>query len=214
MTIARANNSILKVISGGGMTPIKGTVELFGKTYPTIKINGLEYLCENLDYKWQGLSIGYTDSSIPAALYQNNDESTWGWEDRKCGLLYNYEAMSYLDDTILSNSDWRVFTKDDFGSLLISTKSYYECAPILCENVEWASSVWNGTNDLGFNGKPCGAYIDNHSENENTGIYLQIKTGVRDFAYRRYGHNEDYRLFTVGTYSGKWFTPIRLCRNT
>lgn len=209
MAIARANNSILKVISGGGMTPIKGTVELFGKTYSTIKINGLEWICENLDYKWDGLIIEYSYSTSPHAVYVDNDESLWGWNSRKCGLLYNYEAKNYINN-ILSDG-WRVPSILDLYKLTDSVIDFVNAGTKLAKAVDWSSL--GGTNTIGFSELPCGAMVDNAMQDENNGYYIHLNENYRVMAYCR-SYNVFPTAVEYGNYFSSWFLPIRLCRNT
>ena len=177
-------------------------------------MNGLEWICENLDYRWDGLGSSYTTSSTPSAIYQDNNETLWGWNNRRCGLLYNLEAMRYLNDTILANSDWRVFTLNDLDSLVIATNSVYDCGLRLCENVDWSDSSWDGTNDLGFNLKPYGAYVNNRTEYKLTGalLHLNVQGTTKYMVSRRPSDFEMPNLITYSTYNAMWFLAIRLCR--
>ena len=158
----------------GDYTPIQGSVELFGKVYDTIKINGLEWICQNLDYKWSELLIGH-NTSTQQACYVNDDENTWGWNGRKCGLLYNNAAMKYLQENILVNSEWRVCTIDDLGKLASSTNDYFNTGFHLVSDETW--STIRGDDKISFKGKPCGALVESDgSVNVGSAIYINTYT--------------------------------------
>ena len=88
-------------LTGVLLPKVKYIYEKIGdKIYKTVKIGNLQWMCENLDYKWDGLTIGddwfggsYSD---PAAAYRDNDEATWGWNGRKAGLYYNKYCIQYM----------------------------------------------------------------------------------------------------------------------
>lgn len=102
------------------------------KYYKTVKIGNLLWMAENLDYKWDGLEIG-TDHLIEisaAAAYREDDESTWGWNNRKCGLYYNHDSIlamagnPWVDPQVPSvlPDGWRLPTRDEYNELLESIK--------------------------------------------------------------------------------------------
>ena len=189
---------------------VQGSVELFGKTYQTIKINGLEWICENLDYKWSDLPIGHNTTS-QQACYINDDETTWGWDGRKCGLLYNNAAMKYLQENLLVNSEWRVCTLDDLNKLASSIPDYFNVGYHLTIQESWGSL--DGDDSIGFGEKPCGACVqtDGFTQTGNS-FYINFysNTSSKYMAYRR---QDEIYLFTYGEYFGNWFTPIRLVRD-
>ena len=70
-----------------------------GRVYNTVIIGGKEWMAENLDFKFSGLAIGQgSSSSEPRANYYSNNESTYGVNGNKYGLLYNWIAVKYLED--------------------------------------------------------------------------------------------------------------------
>jgi uncharacterized protein (TIGR02145 family) len=123
---------------------------------------------------------GGTSSETPRANYYDNDETTYGWNGRKCGLLYNWQALHYLDensDTMLPDG-WRVPTKGDWTSLTNEVGGSSTAGTKLkAANVSWASS-WGGTDDYRFSVLPAG-YYDNNSENyyySGTGAFCWMST--------------------------------------
>ena len=162
--------------------PSYGSVVIGDKTYRTVIIGNQEWIVENLDWAWTGLDVGSegTSSDTPKANYYDNDETTYGWDGRKCGLLYNWQALHYLDensDTMLPDG-WRVPTKGDWTSLTNEVGGSSTAGTKLkAANVSWASS-WGGTDDYGFSVLP-GGYYDNNSENyyySGTGAFCWMST--------------------------------------
>ena len=132
-----------------------------GRRYNTIQMpDGKTWLAENLDFKF--CTIGGNDiPSSPNAWYYNNDETTYGWNGYKCGLLYNWYAVKFLNDY---RSDlcpgWHVPSKDELETLATeiggvsigSTK-----LKALDDSVTSGfPSGWNGTDDFGFGSLPSG----------------------------------------------------------
>lgn len=185
----------------GGYTPISGSVELFGKVYNTIKINGLEWICENLDYKWDGLAIGHNTTS-PQACYPQDNESLWGWNGRKCGLLYNKAAKEELANNL---NTWRIPSSSDFDKLFISLNTYFDVSYKLTKNSVWSSRT--GDNEIGFSELPCGAY-----ESGWVGItdswYIHSQSNLLITSTPTYSYT-----VLPSTYFGNWYMPIRLCRD-
>jgi uncharacterized protein (TIGR02145 family) len=99
------------------------------KYYKTVKIGNLLWMCENLDYKWDGLEIGTNNilsMNTPVAAYRNNDEATWGWNGRKAGLYYNHIAVAEMVGEPWSDppvpgvlpDGWRLPSDDEYDELM------------------------------------------------------------------------------------------------
>lgn len=102
--------------SGGGGTDCT----IGGRTYPFVQIGEQLWTTENLDFKFEGCVIGGgLTTSSPAANYYNNDENTYGINGNKYGLLYNYNAAVYLNNSGLLPNGWHVPTYEE-ESILIS----------------------------------------------------------------------------------------------
>ena len=126
-------------------------VEIGGRKYPVVKIGNQLWIAHNLDWAWEGLVVGSsTSSSQQRANYFNNDESTYGWNGRKYGLLYNSPAIAYLD-TILSDG-WRTATSTDWDTLITNTGSTSKES---ADNLRSDDMPWNtplqGYNIYGMN---------------------------------------------------------------
>ena len=138
-----------------------GSADIGGRTYRTVNIGGVEWLAENLDFKFSGCNIGGGGTpSTPNAWYYNNDEATYGIDGtRKCGLLYNWHACKLLNDnrdTLIPG--WHVPTNDDWTALANAVGGISGAGTKLkAANVSWATS-WGGTDDYGFGVLPAGYY--------------------------------------------------------
>ena len=191
-----------------GDVPIQGTVELFGKTYNTIKINGLEWICDNLDYLPPTISNSHTSSGSPQAFYRDDSETTWGWSGRKCGLLYNYEGQQEIKNYL--SDGWRLMTLNDCGRLIASVTNYTISGKSLSKSVDW--STITGTDDIGFGLKPYGAWEPVSGYNNGNFLAIDSYNGVKYMANRR-EENELPNIMDINLYSGIWFNVIRLCRD-
>ncbi len=130
-----------------------------GKTYRTVKMpDGKLWLAENLDFKFCNVG-GSGTPSTPNAWYYNNDETTYGWNGYKCGLLYNWHAVKLLEDHkselcpgwhVPTTSEWDALATAVGGTSTAGTK-------LKAANVSWATS-WGGTDDYGFAVLPAGGY--------------------------------------------------------
>lgn len=131
-----------------------------GKTYPTCTLpDGHEWLAVNLDYVWSGLSVptsGASLTSSPQAMYYNYDESTYGWNGQKRGLLYNGYAVKYLDTNKATLCPgWHPPTKDELTALASAIGSANGAK--LKSTTGWANAG-NGTDDYGFTAYPSGRF--------------------------------------------------------
>lgn len=138
-----------------------GSADIGGRTYRTVNIGGVEWLAENLDYKFSGCNIGGSGTpSTPNAWYYNNDEATYGIDGtRKCGLLYNWYAVKLLNDNRATLCPgWHVPTNDEWTALANAVGGTSTAGTKLkAANVSWATS-WGGTDDYGFGVLPAGGY--------------------------------------------------------
>ena len=89
-----------------------------GRRYNTIQMpDGKTWLAENLDFKF--CTIGGNDiPSSPNAWYYNNDETTYGWNGYKCGLLYNCRQFLLLREEFCIYMKGVTFLSAKGGSFL------------------------------------------------------------------------------------------------
>ena len=172
-----------------------------GRKYLTVIIGNQEWLAENLDFKYTGITIGgAASSSSPVANYYDNDEATYGVDGNKYGLLYNEPAAKLLDDNkaTIFPSGWRVATKSDYATLI----SY--CGS---NRMVYASTTgWkyrNGTNDSGFDAYPTGTR-NSSGQFTNVGRNTYFWTTTVDSA-----HPENADAFCVEEYDAMAaYSPI------
>ena len=131
-----------------------GGAEIGGTTYKTVIIDGVEWLAENLDFKWDGLSIGEASISqdVPQACYYNNNEKLFGRNNKKYGLLYNFPAILQIDSLI---DGWHVPTQAELQALYnyLSTDFFKKIQS--CYDYSIGSTFGEG---VGFNMPPSGQY--------------------------------------------------------
>jgi uncharacterized protein (TIGR02145 family) len=206
-----------------GMGPV-GHVTIGGRTYKTVKIGTQEWMAENLDYKFQvngsTIPIGASGTpSTPAAWYYNNYEATYGIDGTyKCGLLYNWYAVKYLDDnkaTLLpdgwhvpSTTEWDNLANEIGGASSGGTK-----LKALDNSVtsNWPSN-WNGTNDYGFSALPAG-YYGGVFDNIGTRFVVWSVTQVSSTAATRYKiTNSDANIMPVDDYKANAMS-VRLVKD-
>jgi uncharacterized protein (TIGR02145 family) len=133
-----------------------------GKKYKTVVMpDGKEWLAENLDFKFCNIGGSGTPSTANAWYYDNN-ETTYGWNGYKCGLLYNWYAVKFLNDNRAELCPgWHVPTNDEWTTLVNAVGGISTAGPKLkAANVSWATS-WGGTDDYGFGVLPAGNYDGN-----------------------------------------------------
>lgn len=161
MILTHGANS-LKVSSGGAV--------IGGRTYRTVVMpDGKEWLAENLDYKWAGLTVDAsgTSDSEPRASYYNNDEATYGIDGTyKCGLLYNYQAVKYLNDNRATLCPgWHVPSSTEYNTLLTACGGAGQATGVKLAAERYSITGgfpdWNTapTDDYGFSILPCGRKV-------------------------------------------------------
>ena len=136
------------------LTP--GEDEIGGKTYRTVTIGSQTWLAENLDFKFSGCNIGGSGTpSTPNAWYYNNSETTYGWEGKKYGLLYNWHAVKLLNDnrsTLIPG--WHVPSTTEWDALANAVGGASTAGTVLKSTTDWTSGA--GTDVYGFGVLPTG----------------------------------------------------------
>lgn len=194
-----------------------GTTDIGSRTYKTVNIGGVEWLAENLDYKFSGCNIGGTtySTSEPNAWYYNNDESTYGIDNSyHLGLMYNTVAVELLANNVSTLCPgWHVPTSAEWDALIsaVGSSPFYKiCAQNYSANSSWPTN-WNGTDDYGFGVLP-GAYVWNgFNEIGNYALYWtnsKHSSGNRYFCFFR-----KYEILTHQTSSSYQGGYLRLVRD-
>ena len=146
-------------IGGGPPFYVEGP-EIEGKKYTAVKINEKIWLAENLDYKFVSIGGAYVpDPNYIRAWYVDNDENINGWNGRKRGLLYTWNAVNYLEENKnnLLPDGWRVPTYDEYFELINFIGSVDNAGKILKKNVDWDLD-WTGYNTWGLGIIPAGCF--------------------------------------------------------
>ena len=157
-----ASNQMLFSVDGSTWVPMTwetisfNTVTISGKQYTTATVGSQIWLVGNLDLTWDGLVPSETGTAYlnePRANYYSDDESTYGWNGKKYGLLYNWAAVRYMDEhanTLFEG--WHVPTSDEWNTLKqsLGASGAYE----LMTTTEWTAG--NGSDLYGFSAVPSG----------------------------------------------------------
>ena len=161
-----------------------------GREYRTVIIGGKEWLAENLDYKFPGLAIG-SWSSNPSAGYYGNDEAQYGIDGtKKCGLLYNWYAVKYLEDHKSEYiPGWHVPTDDEWTALTNAVGAN-PGTKLKAINNSVASGTWptgwGGTDDYGFGVLPAGRCINGSYDSVGSyGYFWSVSENSSTSAWRR-----------------------------
>lgn len=172
-----------------------GTSDIGGRTYRTVTINGVTWLAENLDYKASEIDIGPSGSpGTPAAWYYGNNESTYGENGNKYGLLYNWHAVKHLNDNreLLMNG-WHVPTTAEWDALANAVGGAGVAGSKLKSSTGWSSG--NGTDDLGFAAFPAGY--------RRSGSFYDLGSNARFWTATEYSSPYAYyRSFGTGASMG------------
>lgn len=183
-----------------------------GKKYKTVKMpDGKIWLAENLDFKFCNIGGRGELAETAFARYYNNDESTYGWNGNKYGLLYNWPAAKFLNDNRTELCPgWRLPSKGDIESL-ISACGGMNSGNLLKSKTGWNSE--NGTDTYGFNIYPSGAFYSDTFT--NLGEFGSFSTSTLDSettVYTMFCQNSSTIIIQP---SGMHvYRPIRLVRDS
>lgn len=189
------------------------SVKIGGRRYPVVKIGNQLWMAENLDYKFDGCSIGVSGlPSTPAAWYYDNDEDTYGIDGpRQCGLLYNWYAAQLLNDNRRSLCPgWHLPSLNDYESLCTFVGASIAGTLLKSSDVSWAPD-WGGTDEYSFGILPTGM-------NNGSFAYLGQYTDFKTTTTNSNGTPLDARFSTGTSYTSitNWKTtagPIRLIKD-
>ena len=155
-------------------------------------IGAATWLAENLDYKFDGCGISTSENPIaadttePSAWYYDEDEAQYGLNGtKKCGLLYNWYAIDYLEqhkDTLIPG--WHVPTTAEWDALATAVGGTSVAGTKLKSTTDWSSGA--GTDDYGFSALPAGNY--NGSFN-NLGSNANFWTATENNSSNAYNRN-------------------------
>ena len=149
-----------------------------GRVYNTAVIGGREWMAENLDFKFSGCAIGQgSSSSEPRANYYQNNESTYGVNGNKYGLLYNWIAVKYLEDHKAELiPGWHVPTNKEVNALFTAVGGTSVAGTKLKSTTGWSSG--NGDGSYGFEAFPIGYQVNGNFF--NLGVEGHFWTATED----------------------------------
>jgi uncharacterized protein (TIGR02145 family) len=123
------------------------------------------------------------------ANYYNNDETTYGVDGNKYGLLYNWPAVKYLNDNRATLCPgWHVPTEDEITELFESVGGRAIAGTKLKSTTGWVSG--NGDGSYGFNAYPTGC------NNSSSGF---IRLGEYAYFWTITGSTTQIRYVILGT---------------
>ena len=167
--------------------PVEGAV-IGGRVYKTVTIGTQTWLGENLDYlfKVNNAQISLNPSGLPStpACWYNDfgNAATYGNDGTyKCGLLYNWHAVEYLENnkaTLIPG--WHVPTDDEWATMITylggnSKAGSLIKAPDKSVTSDWPSDWRASSEPCGFNALPCGYYYNTFS---SFGTSSRVWTGT------------------------------------
>ncbi len=150
MILTHGANSLPR---GGGET-----VTIGGRKYPVHTYNGLTFITENLDLRFDSLTVNPSTTdppyeSVPSAWYVNWDEATYGWDGARYGLFYNTTAFIYLNQHASELfPGWHVMNNYELGAIVDNLRTVALKAVGLWPNDD---DGYPATNETGFNLKPA-----------------------------------------------------------
>jgi uncharacterized protein (TIGR02145 family) len=190
------------------------SVTIDGRKYRIVQIGRQWWMAENLDFKWEGLSIGKSglSESEPRANYYDNDDITYGINGNKYGLMYNWIAVDYIEQnkaTICPG--WRVPSSDDFDTLAKSVGGSSIAGTKLKSTTGWYESG-NGDDSYGFNALPAGTYWEEYGLANMMSFFWTATSTDSKNAINKYFK---YNLSSMTSYSIRKYnqTSVRLCKD-
>ena len=182
-----------------------------GRRYNTIQMpDGKTWMAENLDYKFCNIG-GSGTPTTPNAWYYSNNESTYGWEGKKYGILYNWHAVKLLND---NRADlipgWHVPSTTEWDALTTAVGGANNAGTVLKSTTEWNSGA--GTDAYGFTAFPAGSYYGSFG---NLGSYSYFWTSTEYNSSNAYIRRLDTDTSLVSNYSIKTYGySVRLVRDS
>lgn len=170
-----------------------------GNEYQTVKIGNRWWMAENLrnTIREDGRPVKYSegwpswDPSFPPdfdharySYYQNDPEN-----DKRYGKIYNHPAYTCC----LCPEGWEMPTFEDFGELADELGGLTQIGRILKSRSNWNESIFNSTNESGFNAKPGGMkFMLNQYQHEGVfvGWWAVGGTIPNQIAFLEAGNNE------------------------
>lgn len=211
--VVTINGGMIKSVIARAVDPPYNVIG--GREYRTVIMpDGKEWLAENLDFKFNGLDIaplGYP--TTPAAWYYDNDESTYGVNGNKYGLLYNWYAVKYLED---NKSElipgWHVPTSDEWDALATAVGGSDIAGTKLKSTTGWNSG--NGDGSYDFEAFPAGSmYLGEFYYLDSAAFFWTITEYSSSKAYC-HGFKTDASMYSNNFAKPYYSLSVRLVRDS
>lgn len=179
-----------------------------GRTYRTVVIGGVEWLAENLDFKFSGLAFGQSSisDSEPHGNYYNNNEAMYG----KYGILYNWIAAKYLEDNKSSLiPGWHVPTTAEWDALATAVGGTSVAGTKLKSTTDWPSGA--GTDDYGFSVLPAGRYTGSFNNLGSEAFFWTVTSNASNSAF--YQHFNTGASTDLVSYAKQYQFSVRLVKD-
>lgn len=178
--------------AGGGGGGGGETVEIGGKVYPVVTMGSQKWITYNLDYIPAGVNVGGSgEISTPNAWYYNNNETLYGWNNKKYGLLYNFAAGEIVNSSLTDG--WRVPSKSDYESLISFIGGNSEGKKIRSP-YDWTTNLGEGL--LNFNLLPGGLRWA-HDSWQYVGTQAHLSSSTKSGSNR-------FEVLTLSSYNFSW----------
>lgn len=172
------------------------------RTYNTVKIDGLEWMAENIAYKGSG------DNETGAAL-ENSDAVSDIF-----GRFYTWDEAKAICANIVSDggNEWRLPSWSDWDALGKHFAASYETGEGdgISDGASGDLTVWKGitgklmAKDLSFNGDEMWEYWPAVGEPTNESGFSVIPTGYATVLDRGEGQSKIWTFFGLNEYAGFW----------
>lgn len=210
--ILKFNNSWPKPPSGANsyLTASEHYEVIGRRSYPVVTMqDGRDWLAVNLDLMWSGLSVPTSAQNltaapqVPAAVYYNYDQATYGWDGEQLGLLYNGAAVSQL----ISNAStlfpgWHVPTLDEWYGLYLAIAGGQYSTLYVGDKLK-SETGWQDGNG----GNPQAPYIFNAKAAGDATYQLLLFYQNLTFTHRNQvnsGQETHFATSTAGSTSGSF----------
>ena len=202
-------------------------VTIGGRTYSTVTIGNQVWMAENLDWKFSGLTFRdgvdgneiTNNVNLAQAAYYDYDESTYGVNGNKYGLLYNWASVDYINSHLSElgvPSGWHVPTHDEWSALKSTVGE--PSGTKLKSTTGWETS--SGTDDFGFSMVPAGDWVMNGT----SGVFTLLTQQAMYWTPETESASQTYYAWTchvgdaqsslqIGTHDKRMCVSVRLVKS-
>lgn len=168
---------IYKTGAGGGGGGAPEPLEIGGKIYRTVEINGKIWLAQNLESQFSGIPFTTTDwgSNYGSSCCYPNFSSSPAFND--CGFLYSGEACKLLRDNAESlTPGWHIANQSDWQSLFNFLGGDNVAGRELKAKTQWTMAQ-NNLDSVLFSLLPSGYKYGTNSGTSSLNTYAAMYAG-------------------------------------